>query len=197
MERRSSVVTDDPCVVLVVCTGNISRSPFAGLLLADALGPSVRVGCAGTRAVAGRGVDPAMLPYYAEAGVDAGDFVAQQLNVGQVRGADLILTMTNAHRAYVLSLLPAAVQRTFTLREFARLAAVLKPGELTGDTPGVRLRELVELVPQLRERAPWDPDGNDIPDPFGRDRREYDRAVRLMRDALNTIVEAVGGVRGA
>lgn len=185
-------MSDDPFVVLVVCTGNISRSPFACLLLEDALGPSVRVGCAGTRAMAGHGVDSLMLPYYAETGVDPSDFVARQLSVDMVREAGLILTMTTAHRVSVLSLMPAAVQRTFTLREFARLAATVKPGELTGETPGARLAQLVQLAPELRERAPWDPDGNDVPDPYGHDRREYDRSVQFIQAALKTIVGVVG-----
>jgi len=185
----------DPFTILVVCTGNISRSPFASMLLADVLGPSVQLGSAGTRALAGHGVDAKMLPYYQQAGVDPGDFVARQLQLPLVRDADLILTMATAHRASVLDLMPAAVRRTFTLREFARLAAAAKDGELDAPTPGERLAQMIELVPTLRERAPRDPDNNDVHDPYGRDQRDYERAVGAIRAAVATIADAVGPQR--
>jgi protein-tyrosine phosphatase len=59
-------------------------------------------------------------------GIDPGGFVARQLTDVCVEEADLVLTATRLHRAAVVGLVPAAVRRTFTLREFAALAGPTK-----------------------------------------------------------------------
>jgi protein-tyrosine phosphatase len=54
---------------------------------------------------------------------DASNFAARQLEPTIAASADLVLTMTKAHRDDVLKLAPQQLHRTFTLREAARLAS--------------------------------------------------------------------------
>ena len=56
-------------------------------------------------------------------GGDASDFAARQLTSRIASDADLILTMTRAHRDTVLELAPRQLHRTFTLSEAALLAS--------------------------------------------------------------------------
>jgi len=111
--------------VLFVCTGNICRSPTAERL-AVAFGGSRRVprfdtSSAGTRAVVGHPIHAEAAPVLEQLGGDPSHFAARQLTVKIASAADLILTMTRAHRVAVLELAPNRLQRTFTLSEASRL----------------------------------------------------------------------------
>ena len=94
------MVATVPFTVLVVCTGNVCRSPLAervgqahlSRVLPD---PKVlRLDSAGTRAVVGSGMDPASARALQALGGDPADFRAQQLTDAIVGSADLTLTMT-------------------------------------------------------------------------------------------------------
>ena len=108
--------------VLVVCTGNICRSPAAQLVLGAALDDSVVVASAGTGAVVGAPVAPGMARLLADRGLDPSGFVARALTEDQVRSADLVLTMTRRHRTAVLELAPWALRRTFLFTELTSIA---------------------------------------------------------------------------
>jgi len=88
--------------ILVVCTGNICRSPMAaGLLrhnLPDELRPRMAIGSAGTSALHGHQAAPYAVQTMAEAGIDISDHRARQVSSELVRRADLILTMERAHQ---------------------------------------------------------------------------------------------------
>lgn len=121
--------------VLTVCTGNICRSPAVETLLRAALDPSVTIVSAGTSAVVGAGISPPMGVLLTADGLDSAAFVARQLTPEMIRGADLVLALTVAHRAWIVDREPAAVRRTLTLRELARLSGTLAPG--AAPTPNV------------------------------------------------------------
>src|SRR5690606_39009165 len=55
--------------------------------------------------------------------VDLGSHRSRYLTEDILEGVDLVLTMTTRHSSSVLSLAPALAKRTFTIREFAGLAA--------------------------------------------------------------------------
>ena len=175
--------------ILLVCTGNISRSPAAERLLAAKLGPTVRVASAGTRAVVGQPMDERMVPYLND--VHTGGFVARQLEPSMVCQADLVLAMTDSHRGAILRLEPSAVRRTFTLSDFARWAAGAAGEGLPGGTPAQRLAAVVARVPDLRTRFPRGRAPGDVPDPFGYGEAAYVRAVELIRAATDAIAWAV------
>ncbi|MGE9808300.1 MULTISPECIES: low molecular weight phosphatase family protein [unclassified Janibacter] len=158
--------------ILVVCTGNICRSPAAERLLADALAgvdDGVRVSSAGTRPMEGDPIEPTMARLLDEGGVDTGGFAARWLTPDLIRDADVVLAMTRDHRSKIVQMAPAALKRTFTLRELARLAQRIAPDELdavAGPEADVsaRLAALVQLAP--RHRGPVPPEDDDVVDPY-------------------------------
>lgn len=196
--------------VLVVCTGNVCRSPVAEQLLAarlDAAGfDDVRVSSAGTRALAGSSMTPQAADLSRRYGVDPGDHVARQLTEQLALEADLVLTATRAQRAEVAELVPRAARRTYTLREFARvlrfLASEAAPDTL-GAGAGSRMQRAADAASRSRGLAPppSDPNDDDILDPYRASHAAYDEAGRLIDDAVDAVVTAlaapsVSGGRG-
>ena len=87
--------------VLVVCTGNICRSPMAEGLLKGALPPRLKpllaVRSAGTYALHGNSATPEAVAAAAQFGVDISGHRARLLNKEMIFGADLILGMETHH----------------------------------------------------------------------------------------------------
>ena len=171
------MTTSEPARVLVVCTGNVSRSPAAQAMLATRLAAgSVQVTSAGTEAMVGAPVDERMAALLSEE--EQGtlrDFRARQLDERMVAAADLVLTMTREHRSAVVTLAPSALRRTFTLSEFAELLPAVRPGGY--DTDRSRLDA---------QSFPFD-----VPDPFGRSPRRYRSALAMIRTATDGLLAAV------
>jgi len=185
--------------VLMVCTGNICRSPAAAAWMTALADQSVDVASAGTAAVVGAPVQPSMAGLMQREGLRIEDFAARQLTPGLIRQADLVLGMTTGHRRWVVGRAPAAVRRTFTLIEFARLAQLVDANAggayaASGETRGSsahRLRGVVAAVPSVRGRlhlGRHHDDSIDVPDPYGRDEDAYELAFSLIRDAMRGIV---------
>jgi protein-tyrosine phosphatase len=191
MTSRGATGTRAPASVLVVCTGNICRSPVAELLLRAGLGEAagVRVASAGLRAMAGAAVAPQMAERLRKRGIDPAGFVAAQLDPATVRGADVVLTMTAEQRAAVVSRTPAAVRRTFTLREFADLARLsdLEPGS----GPADRLTALVAAAPLARARRAAQVAQDDIEDPYQREDEVFDRVLVEIETAVGTLLDVL------
>ncbi len=87
--------------VIMVCTGNICRSPMAeGILrtmLPASVKPAVHVGSAGTHGLHGNRAEPFAIEVAASYGADIGDHRARFLDSQLVKSADLILAMENHH----------------------------------------------------------------------------------------------------
>ena len=82
--------------ILVVCVGNICRSPTGEYLLRQMLktrGANASVHSAGLGALVGHGADPMALEVMAEHGVDGAEHRAQQLTAELVKQHELILVM--------------------------------------------------------------------------------------------------------
>lgn len=112
--------------VLFVCTGNTCRSSMAEALLRKMLtedlgekAATIHVVSAGTGAVAGANVSPNAIEVMDKEGIDLRGHRAKRLTSELVIDADLILTMTLEQKRYVLTLVPTAKNKVFTLAEFA------------------------------------------------------------------------------
>ena len=94
--------------VLMVCTGNICRSPMAeGILrhlLPDALEAEVRVRSAGTHGLHGNLAEPFAVKAAAAVGANISDHRARILDAPMVRSADLVLAMEKYHLDRINSL---------------------------------------------------------------------------------------------
>ena len=108
-------------------------------------------------------------------GGDASSFSARQLTPRIASEADLILTMTRAHRDAVLEFAPHRLHRTFTLSEAARLAS-----ECHAQT----IAELGELRPQLALREQLD-----VLDPIGQSADSFAKVGSQIADLLPPILE--------
>jgi protein-tyrosine phosphatase len=178
--------------ILVVCTGNICRSPAAERLLAHRLKPSIQIGSAGTCAQPGQPMAPPMVALVRSAGADPHGFAARMVEPRLVRAADLVLTMTRDHRAAAVEVWPGAVRHSFTLLEFARLLLAVPPAALSEPTLGGRLQAAVPLAAARRSRLNQAADADDIADPFQRSAADYAQSFFQIQAAVDVIVRLLG-----
>ncbi|MFT4836708.1 MAG: protein-tyrosine phosphatase [Psychromonas sp.] len=97
--------------ILVVCVGNICRSPIGERLLQKHL-PQLKVNSAGIKALVGRPADPNSIFVAAEKNIDLSLHIAQQLTAELIAEHDLILVMERGHINAVTKLAPAARGKT-------------------------------------------------------------------------------------
>jgi protein-tyrosine phosphatase len=102
--------------VLMVCEGNVCRSPLAAALLAER-SPHLEVTSAGTAAMVGAPVDAVIGELAREHGIALDSHVARQLDASLLNAFDLILTMTKAQRDWVEAAFPPARGKVFRLCE--------------------------------------------------------------------------------
>jgi protein-tyrosine phosphatase len=177
--------------ILCVCTANICRSPVAAGLLSELLGPDVQVCSAGIYARPGAAMAEPMARRLRARSSRVADFAARRLSAADLASADLVLGMTKGHRAEVVEVLPAAVRRTFTLKEFARLADTLPTDDVADGSAADRL---ATMVPTLARRRTPSPSSDDIADPYGRAESDYDRAFAEIDEAAWNIARAVARI---
>ncbi|WP_066465500.1 arsenate reductase/protein-tyrosine-phosphatase family protein [Sanguibacter suarezii] len=184
-----------PFTVLAVCTGNICRSPAVERLLGAALGPAsgIEVRSAGTRAMVGSAIPADMARLLVADGVSPEGFAARQLTEAMLRESRLVLALTREHRSRIVELFPGAVRRTFTVRELARLAAGVAPGDLGPGTPAERLAALLPLAAAQRGQRPSTPDDDDVVDPYGRSETVYAQSFAELAPAVRQIAATVRG----
>ncbi|HJQ42406.1 MAG TPA: hypothetical protein VJ831_04935 [Jatrophihabitantaceae bacterium] len=176
---RSRQTTD----ILVVCTGNVCRSPYIAEMLRSAL-PEFSIASAGTSALVGAMPGEHVVRALAERGVDATGLVpARTITAKMVRKSRLIITATRAHRMYVTNLHRPAARRTFTLKE---LVHFLDPPPRENGIDGV--------VAQASLRAATYDDlerDEDLADPYGLLWPAYERMAAEVDAALAVIVPAL------
>lgn len=85
--------------ILVLCTGNICRSPMGVALLGRALGNRFQVESAGLSALSGHAADPSAVQVMSDAGMDIRTHRARQVDDSLLRAADLILVMDGGQKS--------------------------------------------------------------------------------------------------
>jgi len=81
---------------MMVCIGNICRSPIAEVLLKHQQ-PQLNVFSSGLGALVGKPADPKSIDLMTIKGIDLNNHCAQQINSVLVSASDLILTMEQKH----------------------------------------------------------------------------------------------------
>lgn len=102
--------------ILVLCVGNICRSPMAEGLLRHALRDH-DVFSAGLGALAGRPADPYGVALMREYGIDITRHRSRQLEGWMVGAADLVLVMDAEQKRYLEKRYPTCRGRAFRLGE--------------------------------------------------------------------------------
>lgn len=170
--------------VLVVCIGNVCRSPVGERLLAARL-PNARfaVSSAGVGAMVGYAMSKYASAELQGYGGDPTGFAARQLTPDLIEDADLILTATRELRSQVLSEAPGALRRTFTILEFAALATM---ADVTASgSPG----EVVKWAGAHRSAAAAVE--QDVPDPFRRGAEVHAAAAAAIHGAVEEIAKGL------
>ncbi|HEY4101499.1 MAG TPA: low molecular weight protein arginine phosphatase [Gemmatimonadales bacterium] len=142
--------------ILLVCSGNTCRSPLAAAILADKLTrtPDLAdavVQSAGTAAWDGTPASEGSYLVALERGLDLSSHRARMLTGDQVRWADLIVTMTEAHARRVAEL--GGEQKVFTLGDYAADPSGRRDihDPMGGDVTGYR--EVAVVLDELLDRA--------------------------------------------
>lgn len=104
-----------PSSILVLCEGNVCRSPIAEAFLKKSLGPEWRIASAGLGALVGQGVDPELCQMTAEYGVDIATHRGKQLDPAQMQASDLVFALDKDIYKECISLYPMTRGRVFLL----------------------------------------------------------------------------------
>jgi protein-tyrosine phosphatase len=188
--------------VLVVCTGNMCRSPMIEHLLQrrleefgnSALERPWHVRSAGTNVPPGAWVHELALEALGRKGIRVPPTPSRTLAEADPSSAHLILVATAAHRTEVVTGCPSLVRRTFTLLQFARWCAASRAQDpaSAGRSAAAALDgdELVQRAIAARAGLqPADPADLDLPDPMG-------GALPVFERALDRIDRAIGEILG-
>ena len=188
-------MTDErqPFRVLTVCLGNICRSPLVEQLLRlrlerAGLGAAYDVRSAGLVAREGLEMQWDAAGELKALGGDPTAFRSRPFTGSMAQEADLVLTATADIRRRLLQEAPAALRRTFTVREFARLATTAdlaslgSPADLVRDA-GRRRGSVAGL-------------NIDVPDPMNQSAAVHSSSARLSAEAVDAIAAALIAVDG-
>lgn len=107
--------------VIILCTGNICRSPMAWGLLRNAVqsrGLRLKVDSAGLAALSGERPDPVAVQLLAKRGIDISTHLGKQATEELLRTQSLILTMERAQRDFVEKSWPILRGRVFRWGEW-------------------------------------------------------------------------------
>lgn len=185
--------------ILFVCTGNIARSPFMELTLANRLASTsaagFRVTSAGTFAVSGGHLHPTVASELKRRGIEADAFTPHQLTARHALDAGLILTASREHRRQVARLAPERRNVTFTLRQFVRLVQLDPVGEVRLASGGP-LPALAQLASRNRGLSGGSEDGDDVADPIRGSRRAFTAAFEAIDPAIEVLANLISGIRG-
>ena len=98
--------------ILMVCYGNICRSPAAQYMLKARLPDTYTVDSAGVGALVGRGADVTVAELLASRGVDVAQHEAQQVTRTMLSQYDLVLVMEQQHVEAITRIAPEARGKT-------------------------------------------------------------------------------------
>jgi protein-tyrosine phosphatase len=185
-------------LILSVCTGNICRSPmaegFIRSMLAEFGIEGVDSASSGVSGWDDSPPTPEGIQAMIENGVDIHRHRARRLTAPMIREADLVVAMASEHRDAIDAMVPEARDRTFTLKELARLLDRLPETPATGGPAGDQLDAVVAAAANLRAGGTVPPSRDeDIADPLGLGVEAYRATAWEIEQLCRRIVTGVFG----
>ena len=176
--------------LLFVCTADRIRSPIAAALLERELlrrpGKTPwRIQSAGVHARRGEPAHPSAQHVARAAGIDLSGHRSQPVTAALLR-SELVLAMTEWHRARLVRLVPTALPRTFTLIEFDRLISSM--GAIPS-SPRNSLRAAASAAHRARPRTPQAETPEDLPDPYAGPLEGYDLTLKRLADLTRRLAD--------
>ncbi|MFE3574174.1 low molecular weight protein arginine phosphatase [Lysinibacillus sp. NPDC059133] len=136
--------------ILFVCTGNTCRSPMAEVILKHKQMDNVEVRSAGIYAMPNAEMSAHAQQVLYEENMTH-QHLATQLSITEMEWADLILTMTTAHKDTIIANYPNADQKVFTLKEYTSEVSGGNVVDPYGGSIGIYQETFAELT-KLIER---------------------------------------------
>jgi protein-tyrosine-phosphatase len=165
--------------LLVVCRGNIHRSPVVAHALAERL-PGVSVSSAGLVALCGQPSPPEVVAEAADFGIDLHSHRAERLAAPSVAAADLILTMSRSQARSAVVDHGALPAQLVVFSEFAELLAAHP-----SDSP-------IDVISCLRARGRVSLNG--LGRPFDAPTEISRKTARTMIQQAMSICDGIGAV---
>jgi len=183
--------------ILVVCTGNICRSPIAEGLLRAALiarfgDAAPGVSSAGTMGLEGLAATPEGVEAARELGSDTAGHRARRVTVPMANQADLLLCMATDHRETLAGSAPELADRAFTMKELVRLLETLPAPELHVDPATLPSRVAAAEEARLAGAVPVSRD-DDVADPLGQPFEAYRATAWELETWLERLVIGLYG----
>lgn len=205
-----------PFTVLIVCTGNICRSPIAEAVLSDRLERAIRSWADGddgqqerSRSIAVRSAGTAInrelerpaevLDQLRRLGAPVRPHSVTPLTPEMLDDVDLLLTMTRDQRRSAVKLAPRLVTKAFTLVEYARIVDSMTGLPVDAATPRLSPPDIASFLRETSIRAgrrrgmvppPASPSVFDIQDP-------YRMSADVYRSVSDSIAGAIDDIVGA
>lgn len=172
--------------VLMVCTGNLCRSPMAEGVFRDAVRRrrcDIEVASTGTWAYWGDPATPEAVEVLRARGIDLSSHRSRGLDPNELKEADLIVGMTSVHRREILKVAPEVEGKLILLKELVEVA-------LEGALPDASEARLERL---LGARRPEWRRALDLDDPMGKPIGAYERTVAHIEVGVEVLAEALCG----
>lgn len=187
-------------VILIVCEGNVCRSPLAALVLVQALHEHqvpIEIASAGTHALVGQPIEPPTAEVARRLGVRDISHEARQLTPDLLCLANLVLTADRNARSQAVRMYPPAVQYTFTILQAGRILSAADSGP--PEPPDNVLERTVALRRFIQRerssRAASRPELDDLKDPYRQPLSEHEALAQQMMPAIGLISAALGAPR--
>ena len=179
--------------VLVICTGNVCRSPYIEARLRHALKDTqIHVSSAGTHALVGSDMDPGTRGLLVRAGIPGDAFAARQLTSELIASADLVIAAALEHRSAAARLNPRSLGKILTLRDLADLLMDADFRQVEAVSNEARVRKVLALAIARRSVVGARQADVDLIDPIGGTATDFEQMAAAVDSALSPIIAALG-----
>jgi protein-tyrosine phosphatase len=205
MKGKGSELID----ILIVCTGNLCRSPMSEALLQSKLineypdlAEYIEVHSAGTSAIDGNPATSSAVQAMDLWGIDLEPHRASELTPELLEGADLVLAMAREHLLYIGRIEPRALNKSTTLKHLASSsgAIISRLGDETVRDESEARSRITRVLEVLKESVPpgdfiadIQSRSSDIIDPIGSSLRVYLGVAEDIESSLEESVRVLFG----